>query len=118
MSGRANRPAPPFLRKRVQRTGHFDRVWRVLGIGAACAAVYTLAFGESGWFSLSHQEAEVESLEEQIESLQQAQGEIRMQLENLEEPAGFELERVARDEYGLVREGEKVLHVVEATEAP
>jgi cell division protein FtsB len=118
MSLGQKRSAPPFLRKRVQRTGRIDRLWRLLGIGAACLALYALLLGDSGWLALSRQRAEVESLEQQIESLRAAEAGVRAQLAELQLPRSFELERVARDEFGLVREGERVLHVVEAAPAP
>jgi cell division protein FtsB len=118
MSPTQKRSAPPFLRKRVQRTGRIDRLWRLLGIGAICLALYALVLGDSGWLALSRQRAEVESLERDVESLRAAEARIREQLSELQKPSSFELERVARDEFGLVREGERVLHVVEAAPAP
>jgi cell division protein FtsB len=74
--------------------------------------LYALLLGEGGWLRVARLQAEVDQLEADLASVRRAQEERRMELEELSRPGSLVLEAVARERYGLLRPGEKVLHVL------
>jgi len=114
----ARNSSPPFLRRRNRKPGAFQRFQRIALLVAGGVAVYALILGESGWLRISAERSAVEELQSEIQRLQADQARILQQLDALEEPSSLELERAARDQYGLVREGERVLYVVEPQPTP
>jgi cell division protein FtsB len=110
--------APPFLRRRVRKSGAIQRLARIAVVAAAGIAVYALVLGESGWIRIAAERAAVEELEREIDELQDRQDAMKGRMELLQQPGSLELERAARDQYGLVRDDERVLYVVEGDAAP
>jgi len=106
------------LRRRVRKSGAFRRLGRIAAAVAAGVAVYALVLGESGWIRIAAERSAVEELQKEIDELQVRQDAIKDRMELLQEPGSLELERAARDQYGLLRDDEQVLYVVEGEAAP
>lgn len=117
---RAERVAPPPIGAegvRARLAVHPNLVWRwtgrlclalvlALGIGYVPYRIYV----RSGLSQYVRLRDELARLEDTNQALRTQAGELRAQLERLHEDDG-EIERVARDELGLVRTGEIVFKV-------
>jgi cell division protein FtsB len=87
--------------------------WPVL-ITVVVAAVF--GFGVVPTRSYLDRRQQVTAAEERLAELEEANAEARQQRERLLSDA--EIERLARESYGLVREGEEAYRIVPPAEAP
>ena len=98
---------------RIRRVGSRPRArWWGLAVGATVAA-YVIVFSESGWLRVRAEQVAVERLERENRAAELVLDEMRTRLEQLEQPASAELERVAREQYRMHAPGEEVLHLVD-----
>ena len=101
----------PFLRGSPPARG---RAWQTLlalaGVGLI-ALVTTSLLGENGWGSYRRLRRERAKLATEVDSLRLRQQELARSIEHLRsDPAT--LERLAREKYGMLGEGEQIIEVV------
>jgi cell division protein FtsB len=75
---------------------------------------WVVVFGETGWRRVHAEEETVRELREQVDQLRASTEEVRRRVEEIREPASPLLEKIAREQYLMKREGEEVYHVLEA----
>jgi cell division protein FtsB len=109
--------------RRTSEDGRFRRVspadrrgvphgrWIVTGV---LALVFVLAalFGSDGWMVVRKEASIVHSLDGELAEVEAELAGVEARTEDLIEPGGFELERVAREEYLMHADGEQVIHLV------
>ena len=109
--------------RRTSEDGRFRRVspadrrgvphgrWIVTGV---LALVFVLAalFGSDGWMVVRKEASIVHSLDGELAEVEAELADVEARTEDLIEPGGFELERVAREEYLMHADGEEVIHLV------
>ncbi len=83
-----------------------------LWAGGGGILLYALLLGDGGWLRVASLKAEVRDLEAELEALRTEQAEVREDLDALQEPGSTVLEEVARERYGMHREGERVVHIL------
>jgi cell division protein FtsB len=106
---RARQEPPRFLRKPFAGYGRgaSSKILRILGWTLAIWFVSAILLGDSGLFSIFRMRSMKSDLVEENEALEAERdvtAEYRDDLEN--DPAT--IERVAREDYGMIREGETV----------
>ncbi|MBD3366933.1 MAG: hypothetical protein GF405_02015 [Candidatus Eisenbacteria bacterium] len=102
-----------FLRKRFLGAGRgaTTKVFRILGWAIAVWFLSAILFGETGFFSLLRMNSMKDSLEQEITALEEARAETEARHDALEHDAAT-IEEVAREEYGMMKDGETVYRVV------
>lgn len=83
-----------------------------LAVGVLAASAYLLVAGDSGVWRLSQRRAELERETARVDSLKTETDSLRLMLERLDGDLEF-IEKVAREEYGMVKPGELLYRVVE-----
>jgi cell division protein FtsB len=106
-----------YLRAKVGKEDIGTGARRTLWLLAAATVVYGLVLGEGGVVRIRRLERENARLAQDIAALHQQQAQLQGEASDLALPGSFALEKVARERYGLTRDGERVLHVLGA-EAP
>lgn len=96
----------PFLRKRWYPSREQWRRYAFAGV--LCWAGYSLILSPGGAIRLRQLQGESEQLDAQLARLQTAHDSLAWTLETLERGDPFLLERMAREEYGLARENERI----------
>jgi len=104
---------PQFLRKRFLGAGRgaTTKVFRILGWAIAIWFLSAILFGETGFFSLMRMNSMKDALEVELEALEEARAETETRRDALERDAAM-IEEVAREEYGMMKDGETVYRVV------
>lgn len=105
-------PFPSHLRRRSRPSRGKTALSWVAWVGGASVLLYLLVLGDAGLLRVRHHEHRVAALEEDLRQTHQHQAELQGRTDQLSEPGSFMLESVARERYGLVKPGEKVLHVI------
>ncbi|RKZ17705.1 hypothetical protein DRQ53_02635 [bacterium] len=82
----------------------------------ALVLVLVAVFGSGGLMVARQEAAAVRALDAELAVVEAEFGVLRSRTEALLEPGGFELERVAREEYLMRAEGDEVIHLVDGTE--
>lgn len=101
--------------EQLRRPGR-TRPW--LGLGLAVLVVaYLLVFGDSGWLAVRAEERAVAELREELARTRDLEAQARARNAELLEPGSEELERIAREQYRMHREGEEVHHLVGGQES-
>jgi cell division protein FtsB len=109
--------------RKTSADGRFQRVppsdrrglthGRWIATGAITLFLLLVAIFGSGGLMVSRREArEVRDLQADLAQLRAQLDSVHARTEALVEPGGFELERVAREEYMMRAEGEEVIHLV------
>jgi cell division protein FtsB len=109
----AKKEEPRFLRKTLkdQGRGAPTRVLRILGWTVAVWFVSAILMGDSGLFSIAHMKGMKRELQDEIQALEVTRDEAAAYNEALtNDPAA--VERVAREEYGMIKDGEICYRVV------
>lgn len=86
-------------------------IGRAVLIGGLLVLVYFFLFGDYGVQRIRKQRQEIVRLEQTVERLQQEQEELKKTIELLKTDPEY-IEKIAREEYGLVKEGEIIYKVV------
>lgn len=82
---------------------------RVLGAGAAVLLVVALAvYGATGLVRVRAMQREIEAAEREITALRAQAEQLTATIDRLRHDPGY-IEKLAREEHGLVRQGETVL---------
>ncbi len=84
----------------------------LIGTGFLIAAFLYLLFAEKGLMRRIKLEIEIKKLKKEIEVLEKENAELRGKIYNLETNPK-EIEKIAREKYGMVREGEEVFDIKE-----
>lgn len=88
----------------------------VLSLLAAVAVYYALFGGEYSWLELRHIEREREREAARLDATQQESARLRARADSLAgDPAA--LERIARERYGMIGEGERLYRFADTTAA-
>jgi cell division protein FtsB len=111
-AARVREPSPSFLRRRYRETSR-RRAQRLLFLLGGALLLYALILGDNGLLRTIQTRREVDRLEADLTWLRAHHEQLFRQIEDLERPGGFTLEKVAREQYGLSRSGERVIHVIE-----
>ena len=106
--GRFRRVAPS------ERRGLRYGKWIATGAVALLLTLVAL-FGSGGWMVTRQEAAAVTELDAEFAVVEADLTDVEVRTEALIEPGGFELERVAREEYLMHAEGDEVIHFVPAT---
>ena len=102
-----------------ERRGLKHGKWIATAAVTLLLALVTL-FGSGGWMVARREAAAVTALDGELATVEAELSEVQARTEALLEPGGFELERVAREEYLMRAEGDEVIELVEtpSAEAP
>ena len=96
-----------------QRSGR----WKLLAVVAGLAGGYYLFIaGDSGLLELSAQRRELQRLEEHVASLEAQNDSLRLVLWSLENDPDY-VEKVAREQYGMIKRGERLYWIQPQSEA-
>ena len=88
---------------------------RGLILGVLCAVVYIFVFGNYGLYRVWKQRQEIEQLEQTLEALRFRQEQLRRKALLLESDPDY-IEKMAREEYGMVRKGDIIYKIVRTPE--
>jgi cell division protein FtsB len=104
---------PRFLRKPLKNQGRGApvSVLRILGWTIAVWFVFAILMSDSGLFSILHMKGMKRGLEVEIGALGQKRDEAAAYNEDLRNDPDA-VEKVAREEYGMIKEGEICYRVV------
>ena len=98
--------APPL----AQRERHL-RLWKVVAVLALLAGwAYVFVVGDGGWLELRGQRQRLTELESEVARLQALNDSLTQVLWRLENDPAY-VEKVAREEHGMVRPGERLYRV-------
>jgi cell division protein FtsB len=86
-------------------------IGRAVLIGGLLVLVYFYLFGDYGVQRIRKQKQEIAELERTVEQLRQQQQELKETIELLKTDPEY-IEKIAREEYGLVKQGEIIYKVV------
>jgi len=103
---------PPFLRKAFKGYGRGTSatVLRVLGWTVGLWFAYAVLFGDTGLVSIIHMHGMEDELIEEIAELEAEREDTEALREDLENDP-WTLEKVAREEYGMIKDGETCYRV-------
>jgi len=91
--------------------------WMILAVVLVAGAVYYALFGgDYGYFEVRELERERTTEEARVKALQVQIAQLRSRADSLEHDPGT-LERVAREKYGLIKNGEKLYRFVDSAKA-
>ena len=84
-------------------------------LGAILFLVYIFLFGDYGAYRIWKQKKEIAQLQQTIEALHLKQHELEEVTERLKNDPEY-LEKVAREEYGMIKEGEIIYKIVHSSQ--
>lgn len=90
--------------------------WRQLGIALVVALVVYIALGNRALWTMDKKRQAVENLQAQVAHLQAERDSLKNVLWRLENDMSY-VEKVAREEYGMSKKGERV-YALPSNEAP
>lgn len=90
-------------------------IGRGLLLGTVLFLVYVFLFGDYGAYRIWKQKKEIARLQQTIEVLRLRQEELMKQIDLLQSDLEY-IEKIAREEYGLVKEGEIIYKLVPSSE--
>lgn len=97
--------------------GQRGRLWKVMAVLALLAAWATVFLaGDGGWLDLRRDRERLARLESEVASLEAQNDSLRLVLERMASDPDF-LERVAREELGMIRPGEYLYRIKRLAEA-
>lgn len=77
------------------------------------AGIIFLFFNEFGVIKYLHLKNEVDKLNERIDSVENRNKALESEIDSLEKKIPAKIEKTAREKYGMKREGEKVIEMIE-----
>ena len=93
-----------------------SRRWKaLLAIGTIAAGLYLFLSGEDGYVQVRSKKQELAQLRQRIEVLEAQNDSLRHQLWQLDNDIDY-IEKVAREEFGMVRPGESVYRIERSAE--
>ena len=104
------RPSRHSVKTALARRPGLPR-WRILlALIVLVGGGYLLIGGDAGLLELAHRRQELRRLEEQVASLEARNDSLRQVLWLLENDLDY-VEKVAREEYGMIRPGEQLYRI-------
>ena len=91
--------------------------WILASILAGGAIYFALFGGDYGYFAVRRLEKEKTAEEQKLKELQAELARMRSHADSLEKDSAT-LERIAREKYGLIRDGERLYRFVDSTKVP
>ncbi|MFH1689560.1 MAG: septum formation initiator family protein [Candidatus Eisenbacteria bacterium] len=109
----AKKEEPRFLRRTFEGYGRGApaKVLRILGWTIAIWFVSAILLGDSGLFSILHMKGMKGALQDEINALEQTRDDAAAYNDDLRNDP-WVVEKVAREEYGMIKEGETCYRVV------
>jgi len=105
-----------FLRRHSQRASRRRRLRRLLLWGTAALFVWGFLFAEDGLLSLGLRSWKIRQLQKRVTAMETQRDWLQEEIVRREsDPAT--LERLAREEYGMIRPGEQVVRIRPVEEA-
>ena len=105
-----------FLRRHAQRASRRRRLQRLLLWGSGAFLVWGFLFAEDGLVSLAARSGKLRQLQQRVAQLQTNRDWLREEIARRESDP-VTLERLAREEYGMIRPGERVVRIRPVDEA-
>jgi len=106
---------PRFLRRHAERSARRRRNRRLAAAGVLGAFALAFIFTDGGLLSILVRRMRVQRLEHKVAALEARrnwlQGEVERRRSDPET-----LERIAREQYGMVRDGEKLIRILQVSE--
>jgi len=94
-----------FRPARRPKPGRRPALGLTVTVFVLCALAYIYFFGDNGYIREREVRKEIQYLEEEIALLKLESDELRKEIDELEE-GGIELERIGREQLGMIKEGE------------
>ncbi len=107
-----------FLRSRRRKRGPRRRNLTWLYVAGSLVLLYAMLLGDSGLFRILQTQQDVQALDDRLQWVDAQQVRLEARLDELRQPRSFMLEKVAREEYGMIRPGDRVIHVIDQTDRP
>jgi cell division protein FtsB len=104
-----------FLRRHAERNARRRRLRRLLTLGLVLVLAFGFLIADGGLFSILAGRWRIRCLEREVAALESRQQWLRRELE-LRQGDPATIERLAREEYGMVRPGERVVRILEVSE--
>ncbi len=104
-------PGPPRARPIKRHTGGSRRTKRWVWILAVVVILFFLVFNNHGLLRLYRIQSESRQVEEEIALLQARAAELYQEVASLENDMAY-IERLAREKYRMVRQGEQLFRVM------
>jgi len=126
-SSRAGGPTPEFqdidswtprrfLRRHAQRASRRRRLRRLLLWGTAALLLWGFLFAEDGLLSLAVRSWKIRQLQQRVARLENHRDFLLQEIDRRQGDP-LTLERLAREEYGMIRPGERVVRIRPVDEA-
>ena len=104
-------PGPPRARPRLRHKGDSRRTKRWVGILVVVVILFLLVFNNHGLLRLYRIQSENRQVEAEIALLQARAAELSQEAASLENNMAY-IERLAREKYRMVRQGEQLFRVM------
>ncbi|UCE01626.1 MAG: septum formation initiator family protein [Candidatus Latescibacterota bacterium] len=104
-----------FLRRHAERNARRRRLRRLLTLGLALILGFGFLLADGGLVSILAGRWRIRCLEREVAALESRQQWLHRELE-LRQGDSATIERLAREEYGMVRPGERVVRILEVSE--
>lgn len=108
-SGRSSKE--PLAQRSARR-----RWWIVLACVGVGAWALLFVAGDGGWLDLRREQQRLQALQDEVARLEAQNDSLRTVLQRMEADPAF-LEKVARENLGMVRPGERLYRIQSATDA-
>ena len=105
-----------FLRRHSQRASRRRRLRRLLLWGTAALLLWGFLFAEDGLISLALRSWRIHQLQQSVTQLEAHRDWLQAEISRRESDTAT-LERLAREEYGMIRPGERVVRIRPVEEA-
>lgn len=100
-----------MTRTALAERGPRGRLWKVAALlGVLAVWAFVSVTGDEGWLDLRRERAKLVGLELEVARLAAQNDSLRLVLERMENDPDF-LEKVAREEFGMVRPGEYLYRI-------
>lgn len=96
----------------AQKATKSNRRARLAGLGGLLALLFLLSTGSRGFIQQIRLQQQKRQLEREIESLRHTIEMLEAEKQRLYDPE--EIERIAREKYGMAKKNEKILRIVPA----
>ena len=106
---------PRFLRRHAERSARRRRNRRLVLAAVLGAFALAFLFTDGGLLSIWVRRVRVQRLERKVAALEARQKWLQAEVERRRSDPET-LERIAREQYGMVREGEKLIRILEVSE--
>jgi len=107
---------PRYLRRHAVRLAQRHRIRRLVLLGILSLLIFGFVLADGGLVSILWRGSRVRRLESQVTQLEARQRALQQEIE-LRRGDRATIERIAREEYGMVYPGERLIRIVDVSEA-